>query len=116
MKKINLTIDAIVEKTFKKSFFRGLKRSKVDDFLNLVIDDYASFEEEIKELKIKNEELRTENFKIKMNVLKTASSTMDVNEMNDAKTITLNDDDKFSRLEKQMLKLQKDINAMKKQK
>ncbi|MGL5021295.1 MAG: hypothetical protein ACRC5R_04685, partial [Mycoplasmatales bacterium] len=53
----------------------------VDDFLNIIIEDYEYFIESINNLKEVNEQLRDENFKIKMNVLKNNTSNLDVEEL-----------------------------------
>ena len=72
------TIDEIVDVEFKKKTFGGFDTEEVDDFLNGVIDDYEFFINKINELKRINEELRSENFRVKMNVLKTATNTLDL--------------------------------------
>ena len=72
------TIDEIVDVEFKKKTFGGFDTEEVDDFLNGVIDDYEFFINKINELKRINEELRSANFRVKMNVLKTATNTLDL--------------------------------------
>lgn len=85
MKKQKLSVDDIIEHEFKKKMFRGLNNESVDDFLNLVLDDYEYFIEKIKDLDKANEELRNENFRIKMDVLKQATHTLDIEEIKEAR-------------------------------
>lgn len=70
MSRIKMSSDDIFNKEFKKSTFGGFNRSDVDEFLNSVIEDYETFEKEVVSLKTQNEELRKENFKIKMESMK----------------------------------------------
>ncbi|MGL5021561.1 MAG: DivIVA domain-containing protein, partial [Mycoplasmatales bacterium] len=74
MKIQKLTIDQIVDKEFDKKKIGGVSKKDVDDFLNIIIEDYEYFIESINNLKEVNEQLRDENFKIKMNVLKNNTS------------------------------------------
>ncbi len=73
-----LTIDDILEKEFKTKKIGGIDANDVDEFLNEVIDDYEYFEKSITELKGQLEQLRSENFKIKMNVLNSNSQKIDI--------------------------------------
>ncbi len=82
MQKSRLTMEDIYNAKFKKKRFGGINEEQVDDLLNTIIDDYEYFEEEIKNLKKVNEELRKENFKVKMNALKTNTNTLDLDEVN----------------------------------
>ncbi|MGL5021170.1 MAG: DivIVA domain-containing protein [Mycoplasmatales bacterium] len=81
MKIQKLTIDQIVDKEFDKKKIGGVSKEDVDDFLNIIIEDYEYFIESINNLKEVNEQLRDENFKIKMNVLKNNTSNLDVEEL-----------------------------------
>lgn len=85
MKRQKLTIDEIIDHKFKKKLFRGISNDAVDDFLNLVIDDYEYFSKKITDLDKANEELRNENFRIKMDVLKQATHTLDIDEIKEAR-------------------------------
>ncbi len=73
-----LTIDDILEKEFKAKKIGGIDANDVDEFLNQIIDDYEYFEKSINELKGQLEQLRSENFKIKMNVLNSNSQKIDI--------------------------------------
>lgn len=86
MKNQNLTIKEIVEKNFKTTMVGGLKKADVDDFLNIIIEDYEFFIEKINILTEANEKLRDENFKNKMNILKTHEDADDFEEMIEQKT------------------------------
>jgi DivIVA domain-containing protein len=85
MKKQKLSVDEIIEHKFKKQMFRGISVDAVDDFLNMILDDYEYFIEKIKDLDKANEELRNENFRIKMDVLKQATHTLDIEEIKEAR-------------------------------
>ncbi len=73
-----LTIDDILEKEFKTKKIGGIDATDVDEFLNQIIEDYEYFEKSITELKGQLEQLRSENFKIKMNVLNSNSQKIDI--------------------------------------
>lgn len=66
MKEQSLTIEEILEKEFKKKKIGGVDQADVDGFLNSVIDDYEYFIEKINILKATNQQLRDENYKLKM--------------------------------------------------
>ena len=55
--KIKLTAQNILEKEFKTAM-RGYKPEEVDQFLDIVIRDYETFQQEIEELKQENMKLR----------------------------------------------------------
>ena len=55
--KIKLTAQNILEKEFKPAM-RGYKPEDVDQFLDIVIRDYETFQQEIEELKQENMKLR----------------------------------------------------------
>jgi len=55
--KVKLTAQNILEKEFKTAM-RGYKPEDVDQFLDIVIRDYESFQQEIEELKQENIKLR----------------------------------------------------------
>ncbi len=76
--KNKLTADAIYEKQFKSKRFGGLDPEDVDNFLNVIIEDYEYFEKNFEELNKQVESLREENFRLNMGVLKEKSSTLDM--------------------------------------
>ncbi|MDO4669958.1 MAG: cell division regulator GpsB [Aerococcus sp.] len=53
----NLTAKNILEKDFKPAL-RGFNTKEVDEFLNLIIRDYESYDREISYLKAQNERLK----------------------------------------------------------
>lgn len=55
--KVKLTAQNILEKEFKTAM-RGYKPEDVDQFLDIVIRDYETFQQEIEELKQENMKLR----------------------------------------------------------
>ncbi|AMB98507.1 cell division protein [Aerococcus urinaehominis] len=60
MTKRNLTTKAILQKEFKPAL-RGFNTEEVDEFLDLVIRDYESYEKEIASLKNEIDRLRQRN-------------------------------------------------------
>ncbi|MGM8213936.1 cell division regulator GpsB [Bacillaceae bacterium W0354] len=48
--KINLTVQEILDKEFKTTI-RGYNQDEVDDFLDVIIQDYEEFNKEINQLK-----------------------------------------------------------------
>lgn len=71
-----LTPKVILEKDFKSSM-RGYSPTDVDEFLDLIIQDYESFMKEISSLKSENERLHTkldESSKQQMTTQTTSSS------------------------------------------
>lgn len=57
MENIKLTGKDILEKKFKTGM-RGYNQEEVDEFLDIVIQDYEQFQQEIDRLKQENERLR----------------------------------------------------------
>jgi len=49
MNKLNLTAKEVLDKSFEKDF-KGYNSDQVDDFLDVVIEDYQLMEENVKEL------------------------------------------------------------------
>ena len=56
MNKLNLTAQDILDKEFNVDF-KGYSASEVDSFLDVVLDDYQNYDENVAELKSKIEEL-----------------------------------------------------------
>ncbi|SEP66181.1 cell division regulator GpsB [Piscibacillus halophilus] len=56
--KTNLTSQEILDKEFKTTI-RGYNQDEVDEFLDLVIQDYEAFQKEIESLKEENRRLKT---------------------------------------------------------
>ncbi len=73
-----LTVDDILEKKFKTKKIGGLDANDVDSFLNEIIEDYELFEKTISDLKKQLEQLREENFRVKMNALNSKSKKIDI--------------------------------------
>lgn len=55
--RIELTVNDILEKEFKKSM-RGYNEEEVDAFLDIVIRDYEAYQKEIAKLKEENERFK----------------------------------------------------------
>lgn len=55
---IELNPDIIYNKDFKNSV-GGYNKVDVDEFLDIILNDYKIFEEEIKQLKLENQRLKT---------------------------------------------------------
>ena len=68
---LNLTAKNIYEKEFKKSRVKGYSEDDVNDYLDLIIEDYMKLDKlltRIKELEIENQ-----NLKIKIDALKSVT-------------------------------------------
>ena len=68
---LNLTAKEIYEKEFKKSRVKGYSEEDVNDYLDLIIEDYMKLDKlltRLKELEIENQ-----NLKIKIDALKNAN-------------------------------------------
>lgn len=70
MEKVNLTVDEILNKEFNVDF-KGYSAAEVDGFLDLVLEDYQIFEEnlaamakEIEELKASLDEAKAHNLEL----------------------------------------------------
>ena len=57
MEKVNLTVNEILDKQFNIDF-KGYSASEVDSFLDVVLEDYQIYEENIKALNKEIEELK----------------------------------------------------------
>lgn len=57
--RMRLTAEQIVEKEFKKSM-KGYNVDEVDTFLNIIIEDYEEFEQQMNALKEENARLKKE--------------------------------------------------------
>lgn len=109
MKNAKLTTDDILNKKFKKRVFGGVNTEEVDEFLNDVLDDYEYYINEINHLKMKNEELRKENFKVKMNVLKQNTQTIDLAEDLQDKKVVEQEAMYNKTLEQRIIELEKEV-------
>lgn len=68
---LNLTAKNIYEKEFKKSRVKGYSEEDVNDYLDLIIEDYMKLEKLL--TKIKELEIENQNLKIKIDALKNSS-------------------------------------------
>ena len=57
--RMKLTAQQIVEKDFKKSM-KGYNVDEVDTFLNMIIEDYEIFEQQLNAIREENERLKQE--------------------------------------------------------
>jgi len=73
---IQLTSKEILEKDFKTSM-RGYNQEEVDEFLDLIIQDYNKFNEQIQRLEAENEQLRKNSDELRTR--QTAQPTHQVN-------------------------------------
>jgi|SRR5690625_3692758 len=55
--KVQLTVNDILEKDFKRSM-RGYNEEDVDQFLDIIIQDYEAFTQEIEKLRQENERFK----------------------------------------------------------
>ena len=76
---LNLTAKNIYEKEFKKSRVKGYSEDDVNDYLDLIIEDYMKLDKlltRIKELEIENQ-----NLKIKIDALKNVTKDEKTNQV-----------------------------------
>ncbi|HIS29739.1 MAG TPA: cell division regulator GpsB [Candidatus Avamphibacillus intestinigallinarum] len=57
LNRIQLSAENILEKDFKTTM-RGYNQEEVDEFLDIVIQDYEAFNQEIEKLKLENDRLK----------------------------------------------------------
>ncbi len=81
MYKQKLNSRDILDKEFKKNKLGGYKIKEVDLFLDMIMDDYEYFTQNIKALKDANAALRKENFDIKVGLLRSNKQTIVEKEM-----------------------------------
>ena len=67
----NLTAKNIYEKEFKKSRKKGYSEDDVNDYLDLIIEDYMKLDKLL--TKLKELEIENQNLKIKVEALKNSS-------------------------------------------
>ena len=65
---LNLTAKNIYEKEFKKSRVKGYSEDDVNDYLDLIIEDYMKLDKLL--TKLKELEIENQNLKIKVEALK----------------------------------------------
>ena len=68
---LNLTAKNIYEKEFKKSITKGYSEDDVNDYLDLIIEDYMKLDKLL--TKLKELEIENQNLKIKVEALKNSS-------------------------------------------
>ena len=68
---LNLTAKNIYEKEFKKSRVKGYSEDDVNDYLDLIIEDYMKLDKLL--TKLKELEIENQNLKIKVEALKNSS-------------------------------------------
>ena len=66
--KLNLSVKKIFGKEFNTSR-KGFDQEEVNQFLDLVIEDYETIAQYIKEVKQTNQELRDENYRLKKEMM-----------------------------------------------
>lgn len=64
----NLNAKSIYEKEFKRSRTKGFSEEDVNDYLDLIIEDYMKIEKLL--INLRELEIENQNLKIKMNALK----------------------------------------------
>ena len=69
MNKMNLSVRKIFDKEFSNKKIGGIDQTEVDEFLDLVIEDYETIAAYIKDIKEANQRLRDENYKLKKDKL-----------------------------------------------
>ncbi|MBU0278288.1 MULTISPECIES: DivIVA domain-containing protein [unclassified Gemella] len=72
---MNLTAIEIYEKEFKKSKDKGYDIEDINNYLDLIIEDYMFMEKTL--IKLKELEIENQNLKIKISALKTTSKEVD---------------------------------------
>lgn len=108
--KLNLSVRKIVDKEFKKKPMGGYDANEVDEFLDLVIEDYETIAQYIKECKDMNQRLRDENYKLKKDRLQEQTSeiinedTIDLITHNEKKDS--NEADRLASLEEKMNRME----------
>ena len=68
---LNLTAKNIYEKEFRKSRVKGYSEEDVNDYLDLIIEDYMKLDKLL--TKLKELEIENQNLKIKVEALKNSS-------------------------------------------
>ena len=64
MEKVNLTVEEILDKQFNVDF-KGYSASEVDAFLDIILEDYQIYEENLDELKSEIQKLHEEVAELK---------------------------------------------------
>ena len=64
MEKVNLTVEEILDKQFNVDF-KGYSASEVDAFLDIILEDYQIYEENLDELKSEIQKLHAEVAELK---------------------------------------------------
>lgn len=64
---IELNANVIYEKSFKNAITNGYNKKDVDEFLDVIIQDYEKFENYVKQLEEQKQELQEEIDRLKRN-------------------------------------------------
>lgn len=67
--KLNLSVRKIVDKEFKKKHVGGYDPQEVDNFLDLIIEDYETIAQYIQKEKEEMQRLRDENYQLKKDMM-----------------------------------------------
>ena len=108
MKKINFNIQSLIEKELD-IYFKGHNALDVDHFIDLIIEDYQTYQKIISDLNHKNTELEHDNTSLRAKMIEMEGKLHSKEVTNDAIFGTTNPDldKRVSRLEKEILKLKK---------
>ena len=112
-KKLNLDVQTIFDKQFHVDF-KGYNPEEVDSFMDLMIQDYQTFQEIIDELNQKNEETERNNASLRAKLielegtLRSKESEMNTNVLNSSNVDLIK---RISRLEETVLSIQEQING-----
>lgn len=79
LNRVQFNAKSILEKDFKTTM-RGYNQEEVDEFLDVIIQDYEAFKQEIEKLKLENDRLKKEPEEFKnRSSINTPSSSQQVN-------------------------------------
>ena len=112
-KKLNLDVQTIFDKQFHVDF-KGYNPEEVDSFIDLMIQDYQTFQEIIEELNQKNEETERNNASLRAKLielegtLRSKESEMKTNVLGASNVDLIK---RISRLEETVLSIQEQING-----
>ncbi len=108
--KLNLSVNKIATKEFSTKAIKGYNTDEVDEFLNLIIEDYETIAEYIKDCKETIKKLRDENYQLKKARLNNDKSNITNKEtlelLKENKVNDVNNDEK-TRLDKLEAKIER---------